>query len=126
MGLYSDIGSLICGKEGVGGSRWNPSALPFIGCFGLLNGNKVTGAIAGHQLEVAVDPDGQNACKLDGSDVACGGCIDKDSDCSAWLSVLSHNPDKSVFFYLSRKIGDHTDVTNQENWDAAQRTGRNR
>jgi hypothetical protein len=126
MGMYSDIGNLICGKEGVGGPRWNPKTLPFIGCFGLSNGNGVAGAIAGHRIEVAVDADGKQLCKLDGSDAKCSGCIDKDRNCSIWLSVLSHNPDKSVFFYLSRKIGEHTGVTNQENWDAAQKSDRQR
>ena len=121
MGVYSNIGSLICGKEGVGGNRWNSSTIPFIGCLGLSSGNKAVGAISGHQYEISVDVQGLEHCKRDGAEIRCIGCMDEDAACSTMIDVLSRNSDRSVFFSISRKILGNNYVTTQENWDEAQR-----
>jgi hypothetical protein len=116
MGRYSDVANAICGKEGVTGTRWNPNELPWIGCFGLSSEGSASGVIAGHRLEVGVNSQGQDICKIDGAAASCQGCIDKDSDCSAMLAVISRNKDKSVFFHFSQKVWGNSYVTNQENW----------
>jgi len=121
MGLYSNFADQICGKEGLKGARWNPEVLPWIGCFGLSSENSATGTISGHRFEAAVDSRGEEACKIDGAAVRCQGCIDMDRDCSTMMSVISHNADKSVFFYFAQKVGEHTYVTNQENWEDFQK-----
>ncbi|MBV9481004.1 MAG: hypothetical protein JO249_09650 [Acidobacteria bacterium] len=121
MGLYSNIGDLLCGKEGVGGDRWNSSTIPFIGCLGLSSGRKATGVISGHQYEIAVDAQGSEHCKLDSLETRCTGCMDENVACSTMIAVLSRNSDKSVFFSIARKVGDHAYVATQENWDEAQK-----
>jgi hypothetical protein len=117
MGLYSDVAKDICGKEGLTGTRWNPNELPWIGCFGLSGERSSSGVIAGHRLEVGVNSQGEDVCKIDGAAASCQGCIDKDGDCSAMLTVISRNKDKSVFFHFSQKVSHNVYVTNQENWE---------
>jgi hypothetical protein len=121
MGLYSNIGSLICGRDGVGGDRWNSPTIPFIGCLGLSRGGNASGVISGHQFEITVDVQGQEHCKRDGAEIRCFGCMDEDAACSTMIDVLSRNSDGSVFFSISRTIVNNNYVTTQENWDEAQK-----
>lgn len=115
LGPYSDLDNQICGKHG---TKWNSSELPWIGCFGLSAGNGVTGTIAGHQLDISVDLDGKEVCKLDGAAIGCNACMDTDVDyCNTKVDIISHNADKSVLLYIAQRVWGNTFVTNQQNWD---------
>jgi hypothetical protein len=130
--------SRICGKQGV---RWNPKELPPIGCFGLSGSESVSGMIADHELVVAVDSKGEAVCKVDmitvvrsvgyksnvpnvlGTCEHLTFCFDEDGrDCSASLTEISRNSDKSIFFFIARRVFGRTFVTNQENWEYYERS----
>jgi hypothetical protein len=140
LGAYSNFIKVGCGEQGLTGARWNPKELPLIGCFGLSSGSSVIGTVADHQLEIAVDANGHESCKVNGITVVrtvrsrtnvpnvLWGCEnlsfcvnDNWLDCSTTFSVISRNSDKSIFFQISQRIFGHTFVTNQENWDDFQR-----
>ena len=108
------------------------------------------------QVEISVDAKGEAICKIDGAvvietskvprslsittvpairgecgrDVQLAFCTDENArDCPVQLRTLSRNPDKSLYFYFSRRIfvRDYTNkrdvpayLTNQENWNADQ------
>ena len=119
LGAYADLAKQICGKHGV---KWNPRELPWIGCFGLSAGNSATSAIDGQQLEIAVDPNGKEICKVDGTIVECSGCIKKNVRyCNTTITVISRNSDKSVFLYVAQRVWGFTFVTNEENWESYNR-----
>jgi hypothetical protein len=126
LGVYRDLVSQSCGKQGVSGPRWNPKELPFIGCFGLSSGNNGEGTLAGRKVTFAVDAKGKENCKVDGVAVVrtvrrknyCSECLvgcsqlhffcsDEDGrDCSSSVIVISHNSDKSVFFQINQEFLD--------------------
>jgi hypothetical protein len=119
LGAYSDIAKQICGNRGV---KWNPTELPWIGCFGLSAGNSASGAIDRQHLEVAVDSNGKEICKVDGAAMECNGCIQKNARyCNTTITVISQNLDKSVFLYLAQRVWGFTFVTNEENWKSYNR-----
>jgi hypothetical protein len=134
LGLYADLPNAICGKKGV---ELNPKELPWIGCFALSNGNSSSRTIAGRNLEIAVNSEGQETFKVDGATVVRVGQQDTnvpnvkqgssglifctgERDCPTDLSVISRNSDKSVTFGFAQRFERNSFVTNQENWDYEQ------
>jgi hypothetical protein len=138
LGAYSNFFQDLCGKQGV---RWNPDELPSIGCFGLSSGKSASGTFSGLRFEIAVDSDSKELCKVNDTIIGAkeagtatslpnvvGSCPDlsfcddgvRPPDCATILRLLARNSDGSIFFHISRRIGPHAYVTNQENWDAEQ------
>jgi hypothetical protein len=134
LGAYGDLLKNTCGKQGV---KWNPEELPWIGCFGLSSSRSASGTIDEHKLVVSVNSGGNEVCTVDGITVdrTTGNktnvpglfygpchqlyfCTDQAGlDCVAFLEVISRNDDKSIYFYIARRVARNLFVTNQENWN---------
>lgn len=116
--LGSERWKILCGSQGM---LTNVTHLPSIGCFRVAIGRMADGEFAGHVLTVTVNEAGE-ACRVDGAAFDCSGCIDGSWDgCDARLTVHSREPDGSINFVISRKFDGNAYVSNQENFDYAQK-----
>jgi hypothetical protein len=92
---------MLCGNQGMPPTS---TEIPTIGCFGVPSGGTAGGMFDGHQFAVAVDARGEPKCRFDGAARDCSGCIgQRVPQCPVRLMIVSHNPDRSVFFSVQRK-----------------------
>jgi hypothetical protein len=140
LGPYGVLNTY-CGDERIPA---NGATILWIGCFSLSAGHSATGTFSNHQVEVAIDADGNEAFTVDGTTVKTtydpqrhiretnvpyvhvGGvagysiCADVGPGrCPSSTNVFSRNTDKSVLFMVSECFPPQYRmcVLTQKNWD---------